>query len=65
METVIFKSKSKKNMKLLIELGEKIGVSTKKISIEDFEDFFLAKSIQKGLKSGNVPKEKVIKTLQK
>jgi hypothetical protein len=65
METVIFKSKSKKAMKLLVELGKEIGVTAKKISAEDFEDFFLGKSIQKGLKSSTVSKEKVIKALKK
>jgi hypothetical protein len=65
METVLFKSKSKKTMKLLVELGKEIGVSARKISAEDFEDFFLGKSIQKGLKSGTVSKEKVLKSLKK
>ena len=65
METVIFKSESKKAMKLLVELGKEIGISTKKISAEDFEDFFLGKSIQKGLKSATISKEKVIKILKR
>ena len=35
METVLFKSKSKKDMNLLVSLAKKIGVDVEKISSKD------------------------------
>ena len=65
METLVIRSKSKKAIRLLQELGKEIGAETKKLNKEEIEDFYLAQSIKKGLKSGNATRERVMKALGK
>ena len=65
METLVIRSKSKKAIRLLQELGKEIGAETKKLNKEEMEDFYLAQSIKKGLKSGNASRERVMKALGK
>ena len=65
METLVIRSKSKKAIRLLQELGKEIGAETKKLNKEEMEDFYLAQSIKKGLKSGNATRERVMKALGK
>lgn len=48
METVLFKSNSKKDMNLLISLAKKIGVEVKKISSKD--DYIDENSVEYELK---------------
>lgn len=50
METIIIRSKSRKTIKLLQEISKEFGAEYKKISKEDMEDFYIARSINKGLK---------------
>ncbi|WP_309609770.1 hypothetical protein [Flavobacterium sp.] len=77
METVIFKSNSKKDMNLLVNLAKKIGVEVQKISSNnDFVDENdpayelkveknLGKMIDEGMKSGVALKEEVFKVMNK
>ena len=73
METVLFKSNSKKDMNLLVSLAKKIGVEVEKIASSDtvldensaeYElkvEKNLGKMIKIGLKSGVASKEEVLK----
>ena len=77
METVLFKSKSKKDMNLLVSLAKKIGIDVEKISSKD--DFIdenspeyelkvernLARMMDEGKKSGKVSRDEVMKILNK
>jgi predicted DNA-binding protein len=65
MEAIVVETKSKRKTDLLLKLSQEMGLCSKKISIEDIEDFFLAKSIKEGIKSGYTSKEKVLKALRK
>jgi hypothetical protein len=65
MEAIVVETKSKSKTDLLLKLSQEMGLRSKKISIDDIEDFFLAKSIKEGIKSGYTSKEKVLKALRK
>lgn len=64
MEAIVVETGSKKT-ELLLKLSQELGLRSKKISIQDLEDLFLAKSIEEGIKSGDTSKEKVLKALKK
>ena len=77
METVIFKSNSKKDMNLLVNLAKKIGVEVQKISsnkdLTDENDPAyelkveknLGRMIEEGIDSGIASKEEVLKVMDK
>lgn len=77
MKTVIFKSSSKKDMNLLVNLAKKIGIDVKKISsIKDhiyengpaYElkvERNLGNMMVEGMKSGIASKEEVDKVMNK
>ena len=77
METVIFKSNSKKDMNLLVNLAKKIGVEVQKISsskdLIDVNDPAyelkveknLGRMIEEGIESGIASKEEVLKVMDK
>jgi hypothetical protein len=77
METVLFKSNSKKDMNLLVNIAKKIGIDVKKISsTKDFIDENdpayelkvernLGRMMQEGMKSGIASKEEVAKVMNK
>ena len=77
METVIFKSNSKKDMNLLVNLAKKIGVEVQKISsnkdlIDDNDPAYelkveknLGLMIEEGIESGIASKEEVLKVMDK
>ena len=77
METVIFKSNSKKDMNLLVNLAKKIGVEVQKISsnkdLTDENDPAyelkveknLGRMIEEGIESGIASKEEVLKVMDK
>lgn len=77
METVVFKSNSKKDMNLLVSLAKNIGIEVQKIpSIEtdidenspEYElkvERNLGKMIEIGLKSGIATKDEVLKVMNK
>lgn len=77
METVLFKSNSKKDMNLLVTLAKKIGVEVQKITSDKTEldenspeyelkvERNLGKMIKLGMKSGIASKEEVLKVMNK
>jgi len=77
METVIFKSQSKKDINLLVNIAKKIGVEVKRVSskkdfIEDDDPAYelkvernLGLLINEGLESGVASKEEVMKAMNK
>ena len=48
METVLLSSKSKPDLKLLIDLANKIGIKSTYLSIDEIEDIGLGNAIKKG-----------------
>jgi len=48
METVVLRSNSKENLKLITDLAKKIGVTVKYLRDEEKEDIGLAVAIKKG-----------------
>ncbi len=48
MQTLILKSKSKSNIKLLTDLAKKIGVDTKVLSESEIEETGLSYAIKEG-----------------
>ena len=64
MQTVIFKSKSKSDLKLLTDLAKKIGVNTKVLSESEIEEIGLAFAIKKGRTKEYIDTEKFIKKLR-
>lgn len=77
METVLFKSNSKKDMNLLISLAKKIGMEVQKISINESSidendpayelkvERNLIRMIDEGKKSPRVSEDEVMKVLKK
>lgn len=77
METVLFKSNSKKDMNLLVNLAKKIGIDVKKISstknfIDQNDPAYelkvernLGRMMEEGMKSGIASKEEVAKVMNK
>ena len=48
METVLLSSDSQQDLKLILQLAKKLGVSVKKLSKEDIEDMGLSIAIKQG-----------------
>jgi hypothetical protein len=65
METVIFKSSSKTNLKLLSELARKLGITVKKLSPEEIEDLGLGAAILEGKTGEYTDTDEFIKKLRK
>ena len=65
MEAIVVETKSRKKTELLLKLSQELGLRSKKISIDDMEEFFISRSIQEGIQSGFTSKEKVLKALKK
>ena len=77
METVLFKSNSKKDMNLLVSLAKKIGIEVQKISINESSidendpayelkvERNLIRMIDEGKKSPRVSEDEVMKVLKK
>ena len=75
METVIFKSNSKKDMNLLVSLAKKIGMDVKKVAskkneIDENDPVYelkvernLGRMIKDGMKSGVANKAEVMKVM--
>jgi len=64
METALLKSKSIKDMKFLLEIAKKIGVTARKLSISETEDLGLANAIRKGKTGRHIDTAKFIKKLR-
>ncbi len=65
MEAIVVETKSRKKTDLLLKLSHELGLRSKKITVDDMEDFFLSRSIQNGINRGYTSKEKVLKALKK
>ena len=65
MQSVIFESNSKSNLKLLADLAKKIGVSVKFLTDEEKEDMGLLKAIKTGKTGKHIDTEMFIKKLRK
>ena len=65
METAVIQSNSKANMKLLIELAKKIGVTVKSLSEEDKEDLGQIKAIMQGRTGKFIDTESFLEKIKK
>ena len=65
METVVFRSKKKNDLQLLVDLARKIGIETKSLSEEEVEEIGLAHAIKSGRTGKFVDEQKFIETLLK
>ena len=59
MHTLILKSKSKSNIKLLTDLAKKIGVDSKILSESEIEETALSYAIKKGRTKEYIDTEKI------
>ena len=64
METVLLKSKSKGDMKLLIELAKKIGVATKILTPSEMEELGLINAMKQGRTEQYIDNKKYLKKLR-
>lgn len=48
MEGAILSAKSQKDLNLILQLAKKLGISTRKLSDQEIEDFGLTVAIEKG-----------------
>ena len=65
MEAVVLHSSSKTDIKLLVELAKKIGITVKYLYEEDKEDIGLSNAIKKGRTGQLVETSSFLKKLRK
>ncbi len=65
METALLKSKSKPDLRLLLNLAKKIGVESKILSADDMEEICIARAIQKGRTGEFVDQTEFLRKLKK
>lgn len=65
METIVVNGDDSGDMKLLLTLAKKLGLSVKKLTKAEAEDWNLAQQIQDGMKTENVSRADVMKALGK
>ena len=65
METVLINAKKKSDATFLISLAKKLGMSAKALSRTEIEDWKLAQKIEDGMKTPNVSRNAIMKTLGK
>ncbi|MCK9398842.1 MAG: hypothetical protein M0Q51_02455 [Bacteroidales bacterium] len=63
METIVIKTKNKAELKFWLELIKKTGAEAMTISAEDLEDAVLSSRIEKGMKTPDVSRERVMNAL--
>jgi hypothetical protein len=63
MSTLIVNSDNKEDLKLFMELANRLGLTTKILSKEDKEDIALYKAMLEGRKTKFVSREAVMKKL--
>ena len=61
METIVVNGEDSSDMKLLLALAKKLGLSVKKLSRSEAEDWSLAQQIKDGLRSEDVSRDEVMK----
>ena len=65
MQTVIFNSESKGNLKLLMDLAKKLGINVKVLSEEEQEDLALFELMENSRTGEFVEEELIFKKLKK
>jgi hypothetical protein len=65
MEAIVLQIKSKAEVKFWLELAKKTGTRAKAIDTNEMEDIALASLIEKGMKTGDVSRAKVMKALSR
>lgn len=64
MQSIIIQPKDQFEFDLIAQMLKKMDIKTKILADEEKEDFALGKAIEDGLKTKNIPKEKVMKALR-
>lgn len=64
MVNVIFSGESESDLNLLIELAKKIGIKTKILNLEEWEDIGLAMAMDQGKTKGFVDTDSFLKVLK-
>lgn len=64
MDTLVLNVKSRDDLRFLEQLFKKMGLSAKKLSESEKEDFAFNKAILEGRKSGYIDESTVMKTLK-
>jgi len=65
METVILNSESKSDIKLLLDLAKKIGITARVITESELEDIGLANAIKQGRTKEYIDNEVFLKKFRK
>lgn len=63
MNAILLEGESNKNVKLILNLANKLGVKAKKISSVQLEDHILAMKIEDGMKTKTVNKLDILSAL--
>ena len=64
-ETAILQSESKEKIKLLLKLAKELGMKSKVMSVSEAEEYYLASAIEEGMKTADVSRDEVLKTLRR
>ena len=64
MEGAILHTDSSNDLKLILQLAKKLGISAKKLSKEEIEDFGLSIAINEGRTGENIDTEKYLNELR-
>jgi hypothetical protein len=64
MKTAILSGESESDLKLIVELANKLGIKTKVLTEEDVEDLAMVYAIEKGKTGDYVDTAKFIKSLR-
>ena len=64
MESAILSTESKKDLQLLIELAEKIGIKARILNKEEAEDFSIGKAIEEGRTGEMIDTEDFLNSLR-
>ena len=65
MQAVIIQSKSKSNLKLLMELAKKLGMTSRSLTEEEKEDIGFLKAMEEGKNSGRASEKSVFDALMR
>lgn len=63
MNAILLEGESNQNVKLILNLANRLGLKAKKIPSNQLEDHILAMKIEEGMKSKTVSKSDVLKIL--
>ena len=64
MDAIVIKSKSKDNLRLLMELAKKLGEDVSSLSKEQMEDLALGKLMKRAKTGKNVSREAIMRQLR-